>query len=293
MTTAGIPDWAAMLGDDYATFRAALVDALARMQLVVDPEHIDCGVLHTERHGTLGLTNLVRMVDGIARERWPAAIREHLQRSIAQPVELAYEVAAPRLRVRLVPDRLVAPNPDKYTARRLARDLHATVAIDNPEHVVFATSKDLAGWQLDADAAFARALANTRDEPELARHDIAIPDGPTVVALAGDSYFAASHVLFLDRYLPATVHGAVIAVPDRHACFVLAIADGTFLAGLGTIVQLAHMRFRKEPGAISDAIYWRRADGSLVRIACGVRDDGEAWVAPPDEFNEMVATLST
>lgn len=80
-------------------------------------------------------------------------------------------------------------------------------------------------------------------------------------------------------------------MPDRHACVALAIADAKFLAGLGAIVQVTHLRFREEPGPISDAIYWRRVDGTFVRIACGVRDDGQPWVAPPDELDDLVSTL--
>jgi hypothetical protein len=285
------PDWAAALGDDYPAFREALDGALARIGLVVDPDHVDHGVLHTRDAGTLGLTNLVRLCRGVARERWPAAIEEHLRRSIAKPVPLAFEVAAPRLRIRLVPDRLVAPDPKRYVVRRLASDLHAALAIDNPEHVVFVGANDLVAWQVGEDALFDRAGANTRDEPLLDRDDIALDGGATLVALAGQSYFAASHALYLERYLPATPHGAVIAVPDRHACFALAIADAKFLAGLGAIVRLAHLRFREEPGPISDAIYWRRIGGTLVRIACGVRGDGQPWVAPPDELNDLVSTL--
>src|SRR3954469_12653379 len=47
------PDWAAILGDRYATFRAALVAALAELGITADEAHIDHGVLHTS-DGTLG-----------------------------------------------------------------------------------------------------------------------------------------------------------------------------------------------------------------------------------------------
>jgi hypothetical protein len=288
---ADAPEWAALLGDGYAHFREVLVGVLTEMQLAVDPDHIDCGVLHRPDGTTMGLTNVVRLCAPAPRERWPAIIAEHIRRSSAKAVPMAFEVAAPRLRLRLVPDRHVQMKPEAYVGRLVGRELHAVVAIDNPEHVVFVNQKEPGEWGRTADELYELALRNTRSEPALEPHEVDVPDGPKIVALLGESYFAASHVLFLERYAAPGEHGHVIAVPDRHAVVALPIADPRWMAGLGTMVGLAHVRFTESPGAITDQLYWRRADGVLIKIACGVRDDGGPWVAPPEEFNEMVAKL--
>jgi hypothetical protein len=284
------PDWANILGSDYELFRAALVEELERMKLTVDHDHIDCGVLHT-KSGTLGLSNIVRLCHPAPRDRWPAIIAEHLRRSTAQRVAMAFELAGPRLRLRLVPDRLLALHPEKYVARELAPGLHITVAIDNPEHVVFVNPPELAEWDKSADDVFAIATTNTQNEPMLDRHDIEIPDAPPITALVGDSYFAASHALFLERYFEVAPNGHLVAMPDRHALFVLPLASASCLAGFGPLVALAHSRFTEEPGAITDQLYWRRGD-RFVKVACGVRADGTPWVAPPDDFNELVGQLA-
>jgi len=288
---ADAPGWAAMLGDDYGRFRANLVAALGALGLAVDEAHIDCGVLHTTTAGTIGLSNLVRMCHAGVPERWPALIADHLRRCIAKPVPMSFEVAGPRLRLRVVPDRLVAVKPDAYVTRPLAAELHLALAIDNPEHVVFVQERELDAWSSSHDELFALATANTRGEDALERQDIDIPDGPTITIMMGNSYFAASHTLFLERYMASAAHGHLVGMPDRHAFAALPIDDARCLAGLGGLVQLCHARFTEEPGAITDQIYWRRGD-SFTKIACGVRDDGSPWVAPPEAFNELVSQLS-
>lgn len=285
-----VPDWAELLGDHYTEFRAALVAVLVELGITVDEAHIDCGVLHTPE-GTLGLNNLVRMCHPLPRERWPAAIADHLRRATAKaaPIDLAYATA--HLRVRITPARLIDANPEGYVARELGRGLYTTLAIDKPEHVVFVHPRELAAWERTADELFAIARANTEAEAPLARQDIELPDGVVLTALLGESYFAASHVLFLERYFAVPPDGALVGIPDRHAVVVLPLADRGALSGLGPIVNLCHARFAEEPGAITDQLYWRRGDG-YVKVACGVKDDGTPWVAPPDDFNDLVVRLS-
>jgi hypothetical protein len=287
---ANAPDWAAQLGDRYDQFRADLVTTLGTLGITVDEAHIDHGVLHTTDAGTIGLTNLVRMCHASAPERWPAVIAEHLRRCVAKPVAMSFELAGPRLRLRIVPDRLVRAKPDAYIVRPLAAELSLALAIDNPEHVVFVQARELEAWSTSEDELFALATANTRGEGALERQDIDIPDGPTITILMGGSYFAASHVLFLDRYMAPAKHGYLVGLPDRHALAVMPIDDGRCLAGLGGLVNLCHARFSEEPGAITDQLFWKDGD-TLTKIACGVRDDGTAWVAPPDSFNDLVSRL--
>jgi hypothetical protein len=59
-------------GEDYARFRAALLDELARAEIDVDVDHIDCGVLRLES-AQLGLTNLARLCHAAPVEEWPFA----------------------------------------------------------------------------------------------------------------------------------------------------------------------------------------------------------------------------
>jgi hypothetical protein len=285
-----VPDWAAPLGEHYEAFRASLVRVLEQMEIAVDRDHIDCGVLHTDA-GTLGLTNIVRRCHAADRDRWPQLIADHLRRATAKPAAMAFEVAAPRLRIRLIPNRQLTANPGHYVARSLTPDLHAAVAIDNPEHVVYVNPRDLARWQRSADELLALATEATRSEPALERHAVEVSGGPTITGLFGPSYFAASHVLFVDRYVAASGHGHLVAVPDRHACLVLPIDGACTFGGVDTLGRIARARFAEEPGAISDQIYWRRPDVTYATIACGVRPDGTSWVAPPADFGELAGRL--
>ena len=205
-------------------------------------------------------------------------------------VPMSFEIAAQRLRLRLVPGRHIAQKPESYVGRELAGDLHAVLAIDNPEHVVFVNQREPGEWGRTVDELHAIAERNTRAEPALDAHPIEVPDGPTLTALLGESYFASTHIMFLDRYLPPGERGHLVAVPDRHALIALALDDPKWMAGLAAMVNIAHRRYHESPGAITDQLYWRRPDATLVKIPCGVRDDGTAWVAPPDAFNTMAAS---
>jgi hypothetical protein len=281
------PEWAALLGDDYPEFRTALLMALGELGISVDMEHIDHGVLHTEEHGTMGLSNVIRLCHAAPREQWQAVIAEHLRRASAKSVDLSLDYAREHLRVRVTPEDMVHTQPESFVIRELADGLHTTLAIDLPEHVKFVAPKDLAAWGVAADELWPVALANTRAEAPLERDDIELDGGGKLTVLYGESYFAASHVLFLERYVEGEV---LVAVPDRHAIACVAM-DEHVLQGIGAIVLFAHMRFTEQPGAVSEQLYWRRGD-QYVKVPCGVRDDGSPWVAPPDDFNEAVLALT-
>ncbi|MEO7091623.1 MAG: hypothetical protein ABI175_00140, partial [Polyangiales bacterium] len=169
--------------------------------------------------------------------------------------------------------------------------LRVTLAVDLPEHVVFVKPTELAEWKQTADELFERAFANTEAEEPLEQHDIELENAPPIAMLVGASYFAASHVLFLERYVPHHPNGVLIGLPDRHALAVLPLLGTRSLGAFGPMVRLAHARFVEEPGAITDQLYWKRGT-VYVPVACGVRDDGTAWVAPPEEFNDLVGKLS-
>lgn len=281
------PDWATLLGDEYGEFRAALVEALAELGIAVDEEHLDHGVLHTAEHGTLGLSNVVRLCHAAPASGWRAIIVEHLRCATARSVDLSLDHARAHLRVRVTPEDTVHAQPEAFVIRELADGLHVTLAIDLPEHVKYVAPKDLAAWGVAADELWPVAIENTRAEPALERDDIELEGGGTLSVLYGDSYFAASHVLFLERYVDMDV---LVAVPDRHSIACIAM-DEHVLQGLGALVLFAHMRFTEQPGAISEQMYWRRGD-RYVKVPCGVRDDGTPWVAPPDEVNEAVLALT-
>jgi hypothetical protein len=290
VTSQGVPEWASILGEEYGVFRAALVAVLAEMDIAVDHDHIDHGVLHTPSAGTMGLNNVVRLCKSAPPDRWREVIGEHLRRATAKPEAMDFAAARSNLRVRITPERLVHANPAHYVMRELGDGLYLTAAIDKPEHVVFVNPKELAAWSVSGDEVIEIALENTRSEPALEREDVEIEGGASVSVLFGDSYFAASHLLFLERYLTIGEYGVLVAVPDRHSLAVLPLEDKRSLASLGPLVSLAHRRFAEQPGAITDQLYWRRGE-TYTKLTCGVRAGDGPWVAPPDLFNDLVATL--
>jgi hypothetical protein len=289
------PNWAKFFtGKEYAHFRALVVEELQRVGHRFDEEHLDHGVIQFEGDGgSLGLVNIARRCRSVDRVYWQRLIAEHLRVAALRPTgkPVVYEKAEPGLRLRIIPDYHLKTHPEAYVARELARGLLLAVAIDTPEQVIFLKPEDAKKWDRSLDDVFAIARRNTEAEPALQRDEMEISSGLAITALMGESYFAASHVLFLERYFEKPAHGYLVAVPDRHALFVLPMADGRFLEGMGSLVTLSRQRFTEEPGAITDQLYWLRGPEDWVKVACGVRSDGQPWIAPPEEFNELITKL--
>jgi hypothetical protein len=202
------------------------------------------------------------------------------------------QAARDHLRVRLVPEPQLRGSGVRYVARELTAGLHLALAFDTPDQVVFVHPRDLARWGRPEDELFALARANTEAEPALEPFEVKTPGPVAVIAFLGDSAFATSHVLFLERYLDRAAHGHLVAMPDRHALLALPLSQAGALKAVGSLVMMAQGRFAGEPGPISDQLYWRRPSGTLVPVALAVRDGGERWIAVPPELDEALGRLA-
>jgi hypothetical protein len=118
--------------------------------------------------------------------------------------------------------------------------------------------------------------------------------GCKIEALMGDSFFTASHALFLEEYLPEPVPelGALVAIPHRHLVIYHPIVDKTALAALQVMLPMAIGIFQEGPGSVSPSVYWWREaawwhEGQFTRIPAEI-DGKKLQVYPPNEFVEKV-----
>lgn len=287
-----VPSWAGFFTpDEYGRFYELTLERLDAAGHRVDESHFDdCGVLRYEGGGSMGLVNLARLCRKANAEHWSALIDEHLR--VLTPVSgglpVEFRHARHHLKVRIVPERQVAARPTAYVSRDLVGGLRLVLALDTPHQVVFVHPRDVDRWGQDEASLFLLAERATHADEPLETFDVVAAGDARVVALMGDSPFAASHVLFLERYVPAPPAGYLVSVPDRHAILALPLTGLSALAGLGALLELGQERFATQPGPLSDELFWRRPDGQLVRVTCGLRDEGEPWIAAPSELDDLL-----
>jgi hypothetical protein len=115
--------------------------------------------------------------------------------------------------------------------------------------------------------------------------------GDGVTAFFGDSFFVASRVLDLERFAgEVPVHGALVAIPQRHLLLVHRIETTRALKALNGMVGAADHFYRQGPGSIVPHVFWWRHGSALLRIPAGIRD-GQHFIVPPDEFIAMLNAL--
>lgn len=169
------------------------------------------------------------------------------------------EEARARLLPRLVPERfareLAEQGRGEIVALPVAGELRCALVLGYGDRARYVRPGELAGWQLDAEAARAVALQNLAARSADARFGrLDTEHGPLVVARSGDGLDAARLLLpALPEVLAAELSPPfVVAVPHRDALLACSAAD----AG---VVEALRARAREDaaraPHAITDALY--------------------------------------
>lgn len=173
----------------------------------------------------------------------------------------------------------------------MADGLRLVLAYDLPTRVVIPAREDVLEWG-EEDELFERALAQTRAEPglEVMQHDS--PEGEaTLWSLSGESFFAATHILWAEDFLPLPCeeHGALVAAPNRHTALAHPIRDLTVVHAVSMLLLVAEAGWRDGPGSISRQVYWRRDDAFQP---LQVHEDSKGVTfAPSDDFMQVLNRL--
>lgn len=242
----------------------------------------------------LGLHNLaqeyrlVRAAGGDAA----AAIRTHFDNLLSadsQELPADFETVRPQLRMRLVAPDYVADVPAPPLARVLADDLIAVLAVDTPTAVHLPGREEVERWGREESELWEAALVGVRREKGLATrvHEI---DGARITTLTGDSFYTATWALWAGELdPPAADHGALVAVPHRHAVLVHALRDVTALRALQHMPVMAESLYREGPGSISPSLYWLR--GTDFERLTTVVTEKQVTIVPSEELVEVLNAL--
>jgi hypothetical protein len=290
-----VPEWARFFGpDEYRAFLEELAQELGRRSLRFD---LGDGTVNLAPPGgepaDYGLLNLAQTCHATPRTDWPSTIREHFDnafRSSRDAQELdaragALENVRSWIKVRLYHTDYLSQMGDTGLVHRQPADgLIETLVYDLPGSVRTVPPGHVRSWGVPEEELFRLGLANVRAErpgPVLQSFDIG--KGAVLRALVGDSFFTASHVLFLEEHLgDRPEFGALVAVPHRHAALFYPIIDLGVLAAVNSMIPIAFGMYQEGPGSLSSGIYWWRA-GRLRLLPTKVTAQSITF-SPPDEF---------
>lgn len=245
----------------------------------------------------LGLANLAQVCHQLPFHEWPGIVAQHFARMMhaldgkeAMHDRLAADFAEARalLKVRLYPADVAQHG--LYTYRAPMDDVIAALVLDLPETVDSVHEAQIAAWGRPVDELFAIGLANVRTGDPAEPQSYELGGGGSIRVLGGHSFFMATHALLLDAYLePPPEHGALVAVPHRHAVIYHPIVDQTVLCAVNAMLPMARGMFQEGPGSVSPHLYWWR-DGQFTLLPAEVGSTAITF-SPPDEFVALLERL--
>jgi hypothetical protein len=295
-SSAAPPSWASFFGvEGWARFVVVIADDLERRGLAHSID-ADDGCVRLADGMVLGLTNLAQMCCQASPDRWPGIVAHHVGIALDPPDmpaadAMARDFARARTAMKL---RLWArdsvPNIS-VVAWDIAEDLVAVLTYDLPEMLVTVKREDADKWSAPRDELWKIAVGNVRADGLLSAPALDVGNGAQVHVLEGDAtFFAASHVLFLEAYAGTPPFGAVVAVPRRHVAVFHPITDLRVVDAVSSMLNVVPRMFHEGPGSITSSLYWWRPGHSLMRLPWEVTETAIDFLPPP-AFADMLSRL--
>ncbi|MCL5995190.1 MAG: hypothetical protein M1546_03940 [Chloroflexi bacterium] len=297
-----LPGWARPLGKQgYRSFLSLIEGYFANRNIAVaidDEEGLvkpDLG--NFAYSSTFGLQNIAQICQQADRDEWRDLIAAHFDSIFeAKDEDNALHIhmedfgkLKSQLRSRLYPVDIVnhateiiqRPGPEG-TLEVLALDLPTTV------RTVSRSEADV--WGLDPDDLFMIGRQNLKAKGLLRPNTVQLEQGTTLTVYTGDPFYAASHVLIIENYLPTdAAHGVLIGVPKRDILIVHRIQNIGAMEAAGAMLQVIVGMHRDGPGSISPYLYWYHDDDFTV-LPYELEDQSLKFV-PPDDFAELLEEL--
>jgi hypothetical protein len=114
-------------------------------------------------------------------------------------------------------------------------------------------------------------------------------------SLTGEHGWAASHILHIDKYLPASASlGAIVGLPNRHILICYPIDPATVFEAMRELVPFVTGLYNDPPRGdnrqnLGTDLHWcYRGRIECIPVASGVPGLPGTVVAPPMEFIETV-----
>jgi hypothetical protein len=240
----------------------------------------------------VSMRNLRQLARLVPRDDWPALVADHITTivtAIEEPLDLSdFELAQHLLRTRIYP---AEADNGILAARPFAPGLIEAVVVDTPTTVRTVTIDEMEDWPVSGDALFMLGRSNVRADGSLQveEQDLGVV---RVAVLQGWTFYAATHMAWLEEYLDIGPYGALVVAPNRSLIVAHPIQAG---AGHEAVVNAAtelqaqaHQAYEEGPGSLSPHLFWRKA-GTLTLLE--TRYDGESLILPQD-FLSVLSTLT-
>lgn len=208
---------------------------------------------------------------------------------------------ADRLRTRVYPeDALDQEVWDTLVYRGFAEGLREAVVVDTAETVQPLSRSALEPMGLDAQEAFARAVAaSVAEDVEASGVELG---GAVIIHIGGAHPYTAAQAHVLSRFLDGAPHGALVAFPVREVVLVHPLGKGHPVMAMERLQELAERFVADADKPIDARLFWWHPDSAdraesevpdLRRV--GVKVDHEdrsvALYTSDDEFGPLLNRL--
>lgn len=299
MSDVVVPAWASFFEPvEWAFFRSLVDEALGRRG--VTPEWWEDGTAVAFVHGehgtvTMGTGNLAQMLHQVPnRDDWRKMVGHHVRvffGALADAVDNAeaagsdFSAVKDELKIRLFPEAAATENVPVLSIPVMP-GVVAVLVRDLPDSVVTVPVDTARKWGLADRDLFALALHNTLAE-EVQQETLTLDDGVKVFAWTGESFFVATRVLALERWLEHP-HGAFVVVPNRHLAIFHPIEDANAFQAMYDLWAMAQQPFREGPGSLVPDLYWW-TPGRFMKVPMVIDEAAQSCSAEPPV--EVVAVL--
>ncbi|RSN70782.1 MULTISPECIES: hypothetical protein [Actinomadura] len=282
---------------DDGTLESLLVLVAESLGYACRPAPGDIMLLEGPQRLHVNMRDVRQVARRVPRDDWPALVSDHVTTVVTateEPLDLSdFDLAQHLLRTRIYP----AENDNgTLAARPFAPGLIEAVVVDTPTTMRTVTTTEMRGWPVSGDALFMIGRANVRaDGPlQVVEQDLR---GVRVSVLRGWTFYAVTHLAWLEEYLPIGPYGALVIAPNRSLIVAhpLRMTEGSprarYRAAVAAAEELraqAYRAYHEGPGSLSPQLYWWRA-GELTYLH--TRYENGVLVLP-EEFAAVLATLA-
>jgi hypothetical protein len=271
------PGWASFFGtlDRVDRFEAAV---LAHFQAAGISIALADGLVHVrsgpDDGAQFGLMNLGQVCAASPESDWPRLIADHFAmmrrtRRSEDAVKEAlgdFDSIAPRLVVRLWERADLPAGTGEYLVTSAIEGLAGVLSLDLPESIRSVKREEADAWDIPEADLFARALENVESLAAIQTMAVPLPGGGDITVFhsqaAGDGGYYIATLALRPHHLAAARgrHGALVALPVRHAILALPLDDAESLTRIHALIAITLGMHRDGPGSISRRIFWLRND---------------------------------
>ncbi len=297
-----VPGWARFLGKQgYRSFISLVETYFASRQIAVaiDREEglVKPGQGVFPHSSTFGLQNIAQICRQSDRDEWRDLISAHFNSIFnVKDEDNAFRVRMDdfsklrkQLRSRLYPVDIVN-HASEIIQRSGPEGTLEVLALDLPTTVRTVSQSEAGIWGLDTDELFKIGRRNLLATGLLSGSVVQLERGTTITVYRGEPFYAASHALIIDEYIPGgSRHGALVGVPKRDILILHRIQNVGAMEAAGAMLQVIVGMYKDGPGSISPNLYWYH-NGEFTVLPYELEGDSLQFL-PADEFVELIDEL--